>query len=110
MLGRLASNPGMSDDQATFIGSTCQPVEPASSKLAGGLQTKLAAAVCEARKLSPEVLRLFTEGSPDEVDLPDCTQLAQEDLIAAFTPEMTVRWLVFPALHLHLPAIIRGAP
>ena len=44
------------------------------------MQAKLAAAVCEKRKLSAEVARLFVEGGPGEVDLPDCTQLDEADM------------------------------
>ena len=36
---------------------------------------KLAAAVSERRKLSPDAAKLFAEGLPGEVVLPDCTQL-----------------------------------
>ena len=43
----------------------------------------MAAAVCQQRKLSPEVARLFTEGAPDEVILPNCVQLKQECLADA---------------------------
>ena len=47
------------------------------------LQVPIAAAVCQQRKLSPEVARLFTEGAPDEVILPNCVQLKQECLADA---------------------------
>ena len=47
------------------------------------LQVPIAAAVCQQRKLSPEVARLFTEGAPDEVNLPNCVQLKQECLADA---------------------------
>jgi hypothetical protein len=39
--------------------------------------------LCEQRQLSPEVLRLFTEGSPAEVVLPDCGQLGELELTPA---------------------------
>ena len=41
--------------------------------------------------MSPEIARLFTEGGPDEVVLPDCFQLNQEDLISVLTPAVTPR-------------------
>ena len=41
--------------------------------------------------MSPEIARLFTEGGPDEVVLPDCFQLNQEDLILVLTPAVTPR-------------------
>ena len=46
------------------------------------LQVKLAAAVAERRKLTPEAARLFSEGLPGEVVLPDCTQLEEPHLSA----------------------------
>ncbi|GIL72169.1 hypothetical protein Vretimale_462 [Volvox reticuliferus] len=39
------------------------------------IKVRLATSVCRRRKMSPEVARLFTVGSPAEVLLPDCTQL-----------------------------------
>ncbi|KAG2483984.1 hypothetical protein HYH03_017151 [Edaphochlamys debaryana] len=41
------------------------------------IRVRLAASVCAQRKMSPEVSRLFSGGSPSpsEVSLPDCTQL-----------------------------------
>ena len=41
------------------------------------LQVQLAAEVCRLRKLSPEVAKLFVEGAPSEVVLPNCTQLEE---------------------------------
>lgn len=38
-------------------------------------QGRIAAAVCSSRRLSPTVLRLFTEEGPAELCLPDCTQI-----------------------------------
>ena len=38
-------------------------------------QVQLASAVCDARFLTPSVLRLFTDDSPDEVVLPECSAL-----------------------------------
>ena len=46
------------------------------------LQIRLAAALCQARKLSPEVAKLLCSGQPDEVDIPDCTQLKEEDCVS----------------------------
>ena len=51
----------------------------------------MAAAVCQRRKLSPEVAKLFTEGGPDEVVLPECTQLGQQEMIDALVPAATPR-------------------
>ncbi|GIL45521.1 hypothetical protein Vafri_2737 [Volvox africanus] len=39
------------------------------------IKVRLATSVCSRRKMSPEVVRLFTVGSPTEMQLPDCTQL-----------------------------------
>ncbi len=39
------------------------------------LQSRIAAAVCCRRRLSPAVLKLFTEEGPAELSLPDCTQI-----------------------------------
>ena len=39
------------------------------------LQVQLATAVCNARFMTPAVLRLFTEDTPDEVVLPECSAL-----------------------------------
>ncbi|KAK9794646.1 hypothetical protein WJX73_008709 [Symbiochloris irregularis] len=46
------------------------------------LRVKLAAAVAERRKLTPEAARLFSEGLPGEVVLPDCTQLEEPHMSA----------------------------
>lgn len=49
-------------------------------------QARIAAAVCATRRLSPSVLRLFTEHGPADVCLPDCTQVDAEcmsDLLLA---------------------------
>ncbi|KAK9840274.1 hypothetical protein WJX74_006585 [Apatococcus lobatus] len=48
--------------------------------LPDAIKVRLAAAAAKQRKLSPEVARLFTEGGPGEVNLPDCTQLDPETL------------------------------
>lgn len=40
-----------------------------------GVKSRIAAAVCYRRKLSPSVIRIFTEESPSELSLPDCTQI-----------------------------------
>ena len=40
----------------------------------------LAAEVCRMRKLSPSVAKLFAEGAPSEVVLPNCTQLEEPHL------------------------------
>lgn len=39
------------------------------------IKVKLANAVCQQRKLTPEAAVLFVEGSPEEVVLPNCVQL-----------------------------------
>lgn len=43
-------------------------------------QAKLAAVLAEKRKLGPEAARLFIEGLPGELVLPECTQLEEPDL------------------------------
>lgn len=54
-------------------------------------QVRLAAAVCAKRRLSPEVVRLFTEGGPTEVVLPECTRLDPPCLAAALKDCATPR-------------------
>ena len=44
---------------------------------------QLAAAVCSARRMTAATIRLFTEGAPDEVVLPELTQLEPAPLAAA---------------------------
>lgn len=55
------------------------------------MQVKLAAALCQARKLSPETARLMCEGGPEEVVIPDCTQMSEEDVISVFRPAFSPR-------------------
>ncbi|CAL5228114.1 g11190 [Coccomyxa viridis] len=43
--------------------------------LPSAIKVQLASAVCKARFLTPTVLRLFTEDTPDEVVLPECSAL-----------------------------------
>lgn len=48
------------------------------------VKTRIGAAVCRSRRLSPEVARLFSRGGPQEVCLPDCAQLdpaSMEELV-----------------------------
>lgn len=42
--------------------------------------------------MTPEVLRLFTEDGPDEVVLPECSQLAPAALAEALVPCATPRY------------------
>ena len=44
------------------------------------LQNRLSAAVCQQRKLSNEVVHLFSEGGPAEVVLTNCTALEPDAL------------------------------
>ena len=46
-----------------------------SMRTCARIQVQLASAVCKARFLTPTVLRLFTEDTPDEVVLPECSAL-----------------------------------
>jgi len=39
------------------------------------MQVQLASAVCKARFMTPAVLTLFSEDTPDEVVLPECSAL-----------------------------------
>lgn len=55
------------------------------------LQIKLSAALCRARKLSPEVAALICGGQPDEVVIPDCTQLKEDDFVAVLQQLSTGR-------------------
>lgn len=57
------------------------------------MQVRLAAAAAKQRKLSPEVARLFTEGGPGEVNLPDCTQLDKDTLAPLLAEAATPRYL-----------------
>lgn len=54
-------------------------------------QIQLARAVSDARRMTPEALRLFTEDGPDEVVLPECSQLAPAALAEALVPCATPR-------------------
>ena len=47
------------------------------------LQNRLSAAVCQQRKLSNEVVHLFSEGQPAEVVLTNCAAL-EPDAMALF--------------------------
>ncbi|CAL8469688.1 g9229 [Coccomyxa elongata] len=55
------------------------------------IKVQLARAVADARRMTPEVLRLFTEDGPDEVVLPECSQLAPAALAEALVPCATPR-------------------
>ena len=55
------------------------------------MQVKLAAALCRARKMTPETARLMCEGRPEEVVIPDCTQMNEEEAISVFRPAFTAR-------------------
>jgi hypothetical protein len=48
-------------------------------------QVQLARAVANARRMTPSVVRLFTEDSPDELVLPECTQLEPATLAEAMS-------------------------
>lgn len=56
------------------------------------VRTRVAAAVCRARRLSPSVARLFVTHAPEEVCLPDCALLGpaelEELLVEAATPRL----------------------
>ncbi len=54
-------------------------------------QVQLARAVADARRMTPEVLRLFTDDGPDEVVLPECSQLMPATLAEALVPCATPR-------------------
>jgi hypothetical protein len=50
------------------------------------VQVKLAAALCQARKLSPDTAKLMCDDAPDEVVITDCTQMNEEEAISVFAP------------------------
>lgn len=56
------------------------------------IKTKIAHEVCARRALTPDTFKLFTEHSPNEVCLPDCTQLDADvlssGLLEAATPRL----------------------
>lgn len=56
---------------------------------------QISARLGELRKLTPEVARLFTKGSPGEAALADCTLIPEEDLteavLEAVTPKLQAR-------------------
>ena len=56
--------------------------------------------MCERRKLAPEVAKLFVEGSPGEVVLPDCTQLEEVHLASLLQEAATPRCVLCPALYM----------
>jgi hypothetical protein len=60
-------------------------------------QVRLAAAVGQQRRMSPDAARLFTEGAPCEVVLPDCTRLEPAALAAALQDCATPRCGSAPA-------------
>ncbi|EIE21398.1 RNI-like protein [Coccomyxa subellipsoidea C-169] len=55
------------------------------------IKVQLARAVADARRMTPEVLRLFTDDGPDEVVLPECSQLMPATLAEALVPCATPR-------------------
>ena len=70
-------------------------------------QVQLARAVADARRMTPEVLRLFTEDGPDEVVLPECSQLAPAALAEALVPCATPRYAHTTPIH-HLSGFCGG--
>ena len=64
---------------------------PKQELLVPGLQVRLAAAVGRQRRMSPEAVRLFTEGAPSEVVLPDCTAVLPAPFAAALKDCATPR-------------------
>ncbi|GAB4823302.1 hypothetical protein N2152v2_010348 [Parachlorella kessleri] len=65
---------------------------------------RIAAAVCCRRRLSPMVVKLFTEEGPSELVLPDCTQIQadcmQELLLACATTRQVVQLRSVAAMEL----------
>lgn len=62
-----------------------------AKSLLGLSQVRLAAAVGQQRRMSPDAARLFTEGAPSEVVLPDCTALEPAALASALQDCATPR-------------------
>lgn len=78
-------------------------------EVADSLQIKLSAALCRARKLSPEVAALICGGQPDEVVIPDCTQLKEEDFVAVLKQLSTGRSVYVLLEEEHMAALIQKA-
>ena len=61
------------------------------------LQNRLSAAVCQQRKLSNEVVHLFSEGGPAEFVLTNCAALEPEAMATVLRDVATPRWV--PVAH-----------
>lgn len=55
------------------------------------LQVKLAAAVCQQRKMSSEIVHLFTEGSPAEVIITNCSAIEPDQMATLLRDVATPR-------------------
>ena len=75
-------------------------------RLAWVVQVQLAAAVCGARRMTAATALLFTEGGPEDVVLPELTQLEPASLAAALAACATPR-RAFPVITLAMGS--RGA-
>ena len=58
------------------------------------VQNRLSAAVCQQRKLSNEVVHLFSEGSPAEIILTNCAALEPDAMATVLKDVATPRWVV----------------
>ena len=55
------------------------------------MQIQLSAELSKQRKMTARVAALMTEGSVEEVVLPECTQMKEEELLTALQPALTHR-------------------
>ena len=56
-----------------------------------GLQNRLSAAVCQQRKLSNEVVHIFSEGGPAEIILTNCAALEPDAMAVLLRDVATPR-------------------
>lgn len=73
------------------------------------MQVRLAAAVCQQRKMSSEIVHLFTAGSPAEVILTNCSALESDHMATLLRDVATPRSVRGPCMHVTIAAMALNA-